>query len=139
MLLEEVLRRENVVAAYQRVVKNGGGPGMDGMTVHELGDFCRSHWARVRSELLRDTYEPQPVRKVEIPKPDGKGVRMLGIPTVIDRMIQQAFLQVLQPVFDPSFSDDSYGFRPGRSAHGAVRRAKEHITAGHRWVVDLDL
>lgn len=139
MLLEEVLRRENVVAAYQRVVQNGGGPGVDGMTVHELGDFCRAHWARIRSELLSDTYEPQPVRKVEIPKPDGKGVRMLGIPTVLDRMIQQALLQVLSPMFDPTFSEGSYGFRPGRSAHQAVLAAQTHIQAGHRWVVDLDL
>ena len=139
MLLEDVLRRENVVAAYQRVVKNGGAPGVDGMTVHELGDVCRAHWTRIRSELLSDTYAPQPVRKVEIPKPDGKGVRMLGIPTVLDRMIQQALLQVLSPIFDPTFSEGSYGFRPGRSAHQAVVAAQTHIQAGHRWVVDLDL
>ena len=139
MLLEEVLRRENVVAAYKRVVRNAGAPGVDGMTVHELGGFCREHWAQIRSELLSDTYEPQPVRKVEIPKPDGRGVRMLGIPTVLDRMIQQALLQVLSPIFDPTFSEGSFGFRPGRSAHQAVLAAQGHIQSGHRWVVDLDL
>src|SRR2546426_4351840 len=100
---------------------------------------CREHWAQIREERLSGRYKPQPVRRVEIPKPDGKGTRMLGIPTVIDRMIQQALLQVLQPIFDPTFSDASFGFRPGRSAHGAVLRAREHIASGHRWVVDLDL
>lgn len=139
MLMEEVLRRENVLAAYRRVVRNGGAPGIDGMTVGDLMPYCREHWAQIREELLGGSYKPQPVRRVEIPKPDGKGTRMLGIPTVIDRMIQQALLQVLQPIFDPTFSADSYGFRPGRSAHGAVLRAREHIAAGYRWVADLDL
>ena len=138
-LMEEVLRRENVLAAYKRVVRNGGAPGVDGMTVDGLMAYCREHWARIREELLGGRYKPQLVRRVEIPKPDGKGTRMLGIPSVIDRMIQQALLQVLQPIFDPTFSDASFGFRPGRSAHGAVLRAREHITAGFRWVVDLDL
>ncbi len=137
-LLEEVLRRENVLAAYQRVVRNGGAPGSDGMTVDDLMAYCRKHWARIREELLGGTYEPQPVRKVEIPKPDG-GVRTLGIPTVLDRMIQQALLQVLQPIFDPTFSESSFGYRPGRDAQQAVRSAREKIAAGHRWVVDLDL
>jgi RNA-directed DNA polymerase len=137
--MEEALCRENVLAAYKRVVRNGGAPGVDGMTVEDLMPHCREHWARVREELLSGRYQPQPVRRVEIPKPDGKGRRMLGIPTVLDRLIQQCLLQVLQPVFDPTFSDDSYGFRPGRSAHQAVLRAREHIAAGHRWVVDLDL
>jgi RNA-directed DNA polymerase len=139
MLMEVALRRENVLAAYRRVVQNGGAPGVDGMTVDDLMPYCREHWARIRKELLGGSYRPQPVRRVEIPKPDGKGKRMLGIPTVIDRMIQQVLLQVLQPIFDPTFSNDSYGFRPERSAHGAVLRAQEHIVAGHRWVVDLDL
>lgn len=139
MLMEEVVRRENVLAAYQRVVRNGGAPGIDGMTVDDLMGHCRTHWTRIRQELLDGTYRPQPVRRVEIPKPDGKGVRMLGIPTVLDRLIQQALLQVLQPIFDPIFSVESFGFRPGRSAHGAVLRAREHMAAGHRWVVDLDL
>ena len=139
MLMEEVLRRENLMAAHKRVVRNGGAPGVDGMTVEQLMPFCREHWKRIREELLSGRYVPQPVRRVEIPKPDGKGIRMLGIPTVLDWMIQQALLQVLQPIFDPTFSDGSFGFRPGRGAHDAVARAREHIAAGHRWVVDLDL
>lgn len=138
-LMEEVLRRENVVKAYERVVSNAGAPGVDGVTVDDLKAHCWTHWPRIREELLSERYQPQPVRRVEIPKPDGKGKRMLGIPTVMDRMIQQALLQVLTPIFDPAFSDCSYGFRPGRSAHQAVLKAKEHIAAGHRWVVDLDL
>ncbi len=138
-LMEEVLRRENVVKAYRRVVRNGGAAGVDGVTVHDLKAYCREHWSRVREELLSGTYRPQSVRRVEIPKPGGKGNRLLGIPTVLDRMIQQALLQGLTPIFDPTFSEDSYGFRPGRSAHQAVQRAREHIAAGHRWVVDLDL
>jgi RNA-directed DNA polymerase len=137
-LMEEVLRRENLIAAYARVVANGGAPGVDGMTVAMLKAHCREHWPRIRKELLSGTYQPQPVRRVEIPKPGG-GVRMLGIPTVLDRMIQQALQQALTPIFDPTFSAESFGFRPGRSAHQAVERAREHIAAGHRWVVDLDL
>lgn len=136
---EQALRRENVLRAYERVVRNGGAPGVDGMTVDDLMPFCRQHWARIREELLGGKYVPQPVRIVEIPKPDGKGVRKLGIPTVLDRLIQQALLQVLDPIFDPTFSEASYGFRPGRSAQQAVLRARDHIAAGHRWVVDLDL
>jgi RNA-directed DNA polymerase len=138
-LLEEVLCRENLIAAHKRVVRNGGAPGVDGLTVDELMSYCRKHWPRIREELLNGMYVPQPVRKVEIPKPGGGGCRMLGIPTVLDRMLQQALLQVLQPIFDPTFSEDSYGFRPGRSAHDAVLRAREHIGAGSRWCVDLDL
>jgi len=137
--MEEVLRRENLIAAHRRVVKNGGAPGVDGMTVDELMPYCRKHWARIREELLNGTYWPQPVRKVEIPKPGGGGDRMLGIPIVLDRMIQQALLQVMQPIYDPTFSRDSYGFRPGRSTHDAVVRARGHIAAGYRWCVDLDL
>jgi RNA-directed DNA polymerase len=139
MLMEEVLRRENVLAAYERVVRNGGAPGVDGMTVDDLMPFCREHWARIRNELLGGTYVPKPVRRVEIPKPDGKGTRALGIPTVLDRLIQQALHQVLTPIFDPTFSEGSFGFRPGRSTHGAVARARAHIAAGFRWVTDLDL
>ena len=137
-LLEEVLRRENVLAAYERVVRNSGAPGVDGTTVDKLMEYCQKHWARIREELLSETYQPQPVRKVDIPKPDG-GTRTLGIPTVLDRMIQQALLQVLEPVFDPAFSDGSFGYRPGRSAQQAVARCREHIAAGYRWVVDLDI
>jgi RNA-directed DNA polymerase len=137
-LLERVLERENVLAAYRRVRANGGAAGIDGMTVEELMPYCQRHWARIRQELLSGTYRPQPVRKVDIPKPDG-GTRTLGIPTVMDRMIQQALLQVLQPMWDPTFSEDSFGYRPGRSAQQAVVRAREHIRAGYRWVVDLDL
>ena len=121
------------------MVRNGGAPGVDGMTVDDLMPYCRQHWAPIREQLLSGTYVPQPVRRVEIPKPDGKGVRMLGIPTVLDRFIQQALLQVLSPLFDPTFSDASYGFRPGRSTHQAVQRARDHIARGHRWVVDVDL
>jgi RNA-directed DNA polymerase len=137
-LLERVLERENVLAAYRRVQANGGAAGVDGMSVDELMPYCQKHWSRIREELLSGTYHPQPVRKVDIPKPDG-GIRTLGIPTVMDRMIQQALLQVLQPMWDSTFSEDSFGYRPGRSAQQAVVRAREHIRAGHRWVVDLDL
>ncbi len=138
-LMQEVLRRENLIAAHKRVVQNGGAPGVDGMTVDELMPYCQDNWAKTREEVLNGTYVPQPVRRVEIPKPGGHGRRVLGIPTVLDRMIQQALLQVLQPIFDPTFSDDSYGFRPGRSTHGAVLRARAHVAAGCRWCVDLDL
>ena len=137
-LIDEVLRRENMQLAHARVVSNGGAPGVDGMIVEALGEYCREHWPRIRQELLGGTYEPQPVRRVDIPK-SGGGVRTLGIPTVLDRMIQQALHQVLIPIFDPTFSDASFGFRPGRGTHDAVVRAREHIAAGHRWVVDLDL
>jgi RNA-directed DNA polymerase len=139
LLMEEVLRRENVMAAYKRVVANGGAPGVDGMTVEELKGYCREHWPRIREEIRSGTYQPRPVKKVEIPKPGGKGTRMLGIPTVVDRMIQQALLQVLSPIFEPTFSKWSFGFRPGRSALGAVSWSRLHIAAGNSWVVDLDL
>jgi group II intron reverse transcriptase/maturase len=137
-LMEEVLRRENLKAAYKRVVRNGGSGGVDGRSVDDLKEQIQADWSRIREQLLSRSYEPSPVRKVEIPKPGG-GKRTLGIPTVMDRMIQQALHQVLTPIFDPTFSEDSYGFRPGRSTHQAVLRAKDHIEAGYRWVVDLDL
>jgi len=139
MLMEQVVCRENMLAAYRRVVRNKGAAGVDGTTVDQLHRFCRAHWEGVREQLLSGAYRPQPVRKVEIPKPGGKGMRMLGIPTVLDRMIQQALLQVLTPIFDPTFSEHSFGFRPGRSAHQAVLSARSHMASGHRWVVDMDL
>lgn len=137
-LLEAALCRENLMEAYRRVVRNGGAPGVDGVTVEQLWDYCQRHWAAIRQQLEAGTYRPQPVRQVLIPKPGG-GSRALGIPTVIDRLIQQALVQVLTPILDPTFSGDSYGFRPGRSAHQAVQRAREHVALGHRWAVDLDL
>lgn len=138
-LIEQVVRRENLVAAHARVVHNGGAPGVDGMSVDDLMSYCREHWARIREQLLNGTYFPQPVRRVDIPKPDGRGTRTLGIPAVLDRFIQQALRQVLSPIFDPTFSDANFGFRPGRSTHQAVRCARGHIAAGYRWVVDMDL
>ena len=138
-LMEEVCERENLKRALKRVKANKGAPGVDGMTVHALPAYLREHWPSIRATLLSGTYQPQPVRRVEIPKPDGGGVRKLGIPSALDRFVQQAVLQVLQRQWDPTFSDSSYGFRPGRSAHQAVARAQDYIQAGHRWVVDLDL
>ena len=137
-LMEEVCERENCKQALARVKANKGSAGVDGMTVHELPEFLKQHWPAIREQLLSGTYKPQPVRRVEIPKPDG-GVRKLGIPTVLDRFIQQAVMQVLQRKWDRTFSDHSYGFRPGRSAHQAVAAAQQYIAAGYRWVVDLDL
>jgi Reverse transcriptase (RNA-dependent DNA polymerase) len=137
-LMEEVCERENCWQAYKRVKANKGSPGIDGMTVGELSGYLKQHWPSLREQLLRGTYQPQPVRRVEIPKPDG-GVRKLGIPTVLDRLIQQAVMQVLQRRWDPTFSEHSHGFRPKRSAHQAVAKAQQYIAAGHRWVVDLDL
>ena len=138
-LMEEVCERENCKQALARVKANKGSPGVDGMTVHELPGFLKQHWPTIREQLLSGTYKPQPVRRVEIPKPDGGGVRKLGIPSVLDRFIQQAVMQVLQRKWDRTFSDHSYGFRPGRSAHQAVAAAQQYIAAGYRWVVDLDL
>jgi group II intron reverse transcriptase/maturase len=137
-LMEAVVERNNLFRAYDRVVKNAGAPGVDGLPVSEFKSWLQGHWVRVRQDLLTGVYQPESVRKVEIPKPQG-GVRMLGIPTVLDRLIQQALNQVLQPLFDPEFSTSSYGFRPGRSAHQAVQAARGYVAAGKRWVVDLDL
>ncbi len=137
-LMEEVCQRENLFRALKRVQGNRGSAGVDGMKVDELPDYLREHWPAIREHLMAGTYKPQPVKRVEIPKPGG-GVRKLGIPTVLDRMIQQAVLQVLQPQWDPTFSEHSYGFRPGRSAHQAVAAAQQHIAEGYRWVVDMDL
>jgi group II intron reverse transcriptase/maturase len=137
-LLEKALERGNLFKALSRVEGNRGAAGVDGMKVEELRPYLKAHWLELRERLLEGTYEPQPVRRVEIPKPDG-GVRLLGIPTVLDRFIQQALQQALTPIFDPGFSDSSYGFRPGRRAHDAVRAARSYIQAGYKWVVDLDL
>jgi RNA-directed DNA polymerase len=137
-LMEEVCERGNLEAALQRVKANKGSPGVDGMTVGGITDYLKQHWPAIRKRLLNGTYKPQPVRRVEIPKPDG-GVRKLGIPTVLDRFIQQAVMQVLQRQWDRTFSDHSYGFRPGRSAHQAVAQAQQYIAEGHGWCVDLDL
>jgi len=139
MLLEEVLRRENLVKAYHRVRTNKGAPGVDGMTVDDLKPCLKEHWPRIKEEILAGTYQPQPARQVDIPKPGGKGVRSLGIPIVLDRFIEQAILQVLTPIFDPHFSESSYGFRPGRSAHDAVSKARQYVEEGYRVVVDFDL
>lgn len=137
-LMEKVVCRENVLAAWRRVKGNRGAAGIDGLSVDELMPYCREHWSRIRELLLSDRYRPQAVRRVSIPKASG-GERALGIPTVMDRLIQQALLQILQPIFDPHFSDNSYGFRPGRSAHGAVKAVRGHVRSGYRWVVDVDL
>lgn len=138
-LMEQIVSRENMMAAYRRVMGNKGAPGVDKMTVAQLQPYLVDHWLRIKEELLTGRYFPAPVRGVEIPKPGGKGMRQLGIPTVMDRLIQQAINQVLMPIFDPGFSNASYGFRPGRSAHDAVKAAQSFVTAGKRFVVDLDL
>ena len=136
--MERIVGRDNVVKALKRVEENKGSPGIDGMTVQELRPWLNAHWPEVKASLLAGSYRPAAVREQEIPK-SGGGVRKLGIPTVLDRLIQQCILQVLQPQFDPTFSEGSYGFRPGRSAHDAVRAAQRHIQSGRTWVVDVDL
>ena len=137
-LIEEVCEKENLKEALRRVKANAGAAGVDGMTVKDLPGYLRENWPRIREQLLSATYKPQPVRRVEIPK-SGGGTRKLGIPTVVDRFVQQAVLQVLQERWDPTFSDHSYGFRPGRSAHQAVAQAQDYIQQGYDWVVDIDL
>ena len=137
-LMEAAVERSNMLCAYERVVKNEGAPGVDGLTVAEFKPWLQAHWPNVRQALLAGDYMQAVVRKVEIPKPQG-GVRTLGIPTVLDRLIQQSLNQVLQPLFDPEFSLSSYGFRPGRNAHQAVQAARGYVAEGKRWVVDLDL
>jgi RNA-directed DNA polymerase len=138
-LLEAVVERENMWLALKQVERNRGAAGVDKLTVEQLRAYLREHWLRIKEELLAGDYQPLPVRKVEIPKPGGQGVRMLGIPTVLDRLIQQALQQVLSPLFEASFSESSYGFRPQRSAQQAVLKAREYVRAGRRWVVDIDL
>jgi RNA-directed DNA polymerase len=137
-LIEAALERQNMIMAYKRVVKNGGSAGIDKMQIEDLKDYLKKHWKQIKDAILAGAYKPNPVKQVEIPKAGG-GVRKLGIPTVVDRLIQQALHQILSPIFDPGFSESSHGFRPGRRAHQAVLKAKEYIAKGKRWVVDLDL
>ena len=138
-LMEEVCELENCKQALQRVKANQGSPGVDGMTVDELPAYLKQQGLEIGEQLRNRTYPPQPVRRVEIPKPDGSGMRKLGIPCVLDRFVQQAGLQVLQKRWDPTLSEHSHGFRPGRSAQQAVHEAQQYIAEGYRWVVDLDL
>lgn len=137
-LMESVVSRLNMQRAYKRVMANQGAAGVDGLETSELGDLLRQHWPTIKAKLLEGSYQPQPVRQVSIPKPNG-GERQLGIPTVLDRLIQQALHQVMSPVFEPTFSDSSFGFRRGRSAQQAVQQAQQHVQAGFGWVVDVDL
>src|SRR5438046_9986491 len=138
-LMEEVCERGNLLEALRRVKGNKGSAGIDGMTVGQLSGYLKEHWLTIREQLLNGTYKPQPVRRVEIEKPDGGGMRKLGIPTTLDRFLQQAVMQVLQRRWNPTFSDHSYGFRPGRSAHQAVTQAQLYLAEGYGWVIDLDL
>ena len=138
-LMEEVCERENCKQALQRVKANKGSPGVEGRTVDELSEYLKQHGLKIGEQLRSGTYQPQPVRRVEIPKPEGSGMRKLGIPCVLDRFVQQVVLQVLQKRWDPTFSEHSHGFRPGRSAKQAVHKAQQYIAEGYRWGVDLDL
>jgi RNA-directed DNA polymerase len=137
-LMEAICDPDNIETALRAVMRNKGAPGVDGMTVRQLPGVLKARWLEIEDQLLQGRYQPQPVRRVQIPKPAG-GTRDLGIPTVIDRVIQQAVLQRLQPLWDPTFSEHSYGFRPGRSAHQAVAQAQAYVTDGYRFVVDIDL
>lgn len=138
-LMDMILERENLIRAWKRVCDNKGAPGVDGMKIEQLWDYLKGHWPTIKQDLLNATYKPQPVRRVEIPKPDGGGVRLLGIPTVLDRLIQQAISQVLSRIWEPFFSEYSYGFRPGRTAHQAVMQGKRYMANGYTYVVDMDL
>jgi RNA-directed DNA polymerase len=135
-LMEAVLERGNLCAALKQVVRNDGSPGIDGMTVKELPEYLKKEWPEIRRQLLNGEYKPQPVKRVEIPKPGG-GIRQLGIPTVLDRFIQQAIMQDLQREWDATFSNASYGFRPKRSAHQAIMQSQRYLKQGYRWVVDM--
>lgn len=138
-LMEKIVERENMAKALRRVEKNEGAAGVDEMTVAELRTYLKAEWPRIKEALLNGRYKPEPVREVEIPKAGGKGMRKLGIPTVLDRLIQQAVHQILSPIFEQGFSESSFGFRPGRNAHQAVAKARQYVASGKRWVVDLDL
>ena len=137
-LMEKVVERENLLTALRNVKRNGGAPGVDGMTVKELPGYLIREWPKIHKDLLNGAYVPLPVRRVEIPKPGG-GIRQLGIPSVLDRFIQQALMQVLQHEWDATFSNSSYGFRPKRSAHQAIKQSQGYLKKGYRWVVDMDL
>jgi RNA-directed DNA polymerase len=138
-MMEEMLELENLKRALKKVMQNKGAPGIDGMTVKELPGYLKEHWSEIRKQLLTGKYAPRAVKRVEIPKPGSHKKRKLGIPRVVDRFIQQAMLQVLQKNWDPTFSEHSYGFRPGRSQHQAVQQAQKYVSSGLRWVVDFDL
>ena len=138
-LMARILERDNVKRAWERVKSNKGAPGSDGMTLEDFPAHAREHWSEIRQSLMNGNYQPRPVRRVVIPKPHGKGERKLGVPCVVDRVIQQAILQVLTPIFDPGFSESSFGSRPKRSAHGAIRQVKTFVKEGYRYAVDLDL
>ena len=137
-LLEEILSRDNMMPAYKRVKANKGASGMDGVTVEEIDEYVKAHWVEIREQIRKRKYQPQPVRRVEIPKPNG-GVRNLGIPNVIDRIIEQAITQVLTPIAEPHFSENSYGFRPKRGAQQAVIKLLEYLNDGYEYIVDIDL
>ena len=137
-LLEKILDRDNMSAAYKRVCANKGAGGIDDVTVEQLGNYIRENWGRIREQIRAREYKPQPVRRVEIPKPNG-GVRKLGIPTVMDRVIQQGIVQVISPMCEPLFSEHSYGFRPDRSCEMAIRQLLVYLNEGYEWIVDIDL
>jgi len=137
-LMDKVVERDNLLTALRNVKRNGGAPGVDGMTVKELPEYLKRQWPKIRRQLISGTYVPLPVRRVEIPKPGG-GIRQLGIPSVLDRFVQQALMQVLQREWDATFSESSYGFRPKRSAHQAIKQSQRYLKEGYRWVVDMDL
>ena len=138
LLMEQICARDNIITAWKRVRANGGSPGVDNRSIDDTAAYLREHWPSIRAHVLQGTYQPQPVKRVKVPKPGG-GFRNLGIPTVLDRLIQQAILQVLQPQWDPTFSEYSFGFRPGRSAHQAVAQAQAYVAEGYSWTVDIDL
>ena len=138
-LMEQVVDAANMERAWRQVRSNRGAPGLDGMTIGEFPEYAREHWPSIRQQLLDGTYRPEPVRRKTIQKSDGSGERLLGIPRVLDRVIQQAVLQVLTPIFDPDFSESSFGFRPRRSAHGALKQVQSYIKDGYRFCVDMDL
>lgn len=137
-LIEQILDKSNVRVAFEKVIANNGAPGIDGMKVENLRDYMNANWRSIKESILDRSYKPAPVRRMEIPKPNG-GVRKLGIPTVVDRTLQQSIVQILTPVFEAEFQDNSYGFRPGRSCGQAVQKLMEYLNEGYEWIVDIDL